>query len=512
MARVYRHTYTKGLPNGQRVTKTCAKWYIEYVDASGRPRRKVGYTDKRATEAYAAELQRRVDREKAGIIDSESLNLSKQLGVGIETHIEAYRLHLRTADVSDWHLTETMRRLKVIVETCGFARLVDLKAEPVQKWCELQESEGMSARTRNTYTGSLRAFVRWCVADRRLAADPLVTLGRADETADKRRNRRALSEDELIQLVTVAELRPLAEYGRPAVRKTPSERQGKRDTWCRAALTPGNMAESVARARKSLKDNPTLIARSERTGHERALIYRTLVLTGLRRGELAALTWGDLSIDTPDAWLTVRAAVAKNRREDAVPVRADLAADLRAWRAECGGPLSTKPVFKVRRDLGRILKSDLEAAGIDATGVDVHSLRHTTATYLAKAGVAPRTAQAIMRHSDIRLTFGVYTDPKALHPAAALEALPSFSPKPTRERVRATGTYNQAGGALGAQLGGKTRPATQSGARACAVTGSGTVGSPSSQPSVSSALSNATQRDSTKRATRLELVTFSLEG
>ncbi len=31
-------------------------------------------------------------------------------------------------------------------------------------------------------------------------------------------------------------------------------------------------------------------------------------------------------------------------------------------------------------------------------------------------------------------------------------------------------------------------------------------------PSTGSALSNATQRDSTKRATRLELVTFSLEG
>ncbi|MGD2109734.1 MAG: tyrosine-type recombinase/integrase, partial [Phycisphaerae bacterium] len=356
MARVYRRTYTKRLADGERVTKPCAKWYIEYVDASGRPRRKAGYTDKRASEAYAAELQRAVDREKAGIIDAESLNLSKQLGASIGTHIEAYRLHLRTAGVSAWHLAETTRRLRTIIEACGFARLGDVKAEPVQRWCALQESEGMSARTRNTYTGSLRAFVRWCVADRRLASDPLVTLGKADETADKRRNRRALSEDELVRLVLTAELRPLAEYGRPTVRKPRCERKKKRDTWSRAALTPDNMAESLNRARESLKENPALVGRLERTGRERALIYRALVLTGLRRGELAALTWGDLSIDTPDAWLTVRAEVAKNRREDAVPIRGDLAADLREWRTECGDPSSTDSVFKVRRDLSRILK------------------------------------------------------------------------------------------------------------------------------------------------------------
>ncbi|MGD2108403.1 MAG: hypothetical protein PVI86_03325 [Phycisphaerae bacterium] len=139
-------------------------------------------------------------------------------------------------------------------------------------------------------------------------------------------------------------------------------------------------------------------------------------------------------------------------------------------------------------------------------------MRHTTATYLAKAGVAPRTAQSIMRHSDIRLTLGTYTDPKALHPAAALSALPSFLPKPTRERMRATGTYDPSGGALGAPLGGKMRPATQSGSRACAMTGVGTDKPSRAQPTASSTLSNASQCHSTKRATRLELVTFSLEG
>jgi len=65
-------------------------------------------------------------------------------------------------------------------------------------------------------------------------------------------------------------------------------------------------------------------------------------------------------------------------------------------------------LFHVPQDLVRILDRDL-AAGIakthaDGRTVDVHSLRHTFATLLSKAGVLPRMAQELMRHSDIRLT------------------------------------------------------------------------------------------------------------
>ena len=56
--------------------------------------------------------------------------------------------------------------------------------------------------------------------------------------------------------------------------------------------------------------------------------------------------------------------------------------------------------------------------------IDIHALRHTFGTHLSKGGVAPRTAQAAMRHGDIALTMQVYTDPKLLDVRAALDALP----------------------------------------------------------------------------------------
>ena len=77
-------------------------------------------------------------------------------------------------------------------------------------------------------------------------------------------------------------------------------------------------------------------------------------------------------------------------------------------------------------------KADLKAAGIEfvnATGhrADFHSLRHTLATNLARAGTAPRVAMEIMRHSDLRLTAKTYTDAGLLPVADAVLKLPYLS-------------------------------------------------------------------------------------
>ena len=58
--------------------------------------------------------------------------------------------------------------------------------------------------------------------------------------------------------------------------------------------------------------------------------------------------------------------------------------------------------------------------------IDVHALRHTFGTHLSKGGVAPRTAQAAMRHSTLELTMNTYTDPRLLDVAGALQVLPDL--------------------------------------------------------------------------------------
>jgi len=74
---------------------------------------------------------------------------------------------------------------------------------------------------------------------------------------------------------------------------------------------------------------------------------------------------------------------------------------------------------------------DLEAAGIERVGsdgrsIDVHSLRKTFGTMLAKAGIPLTTVQRLMRHSTPLLTAKLYIDVDAVDMAEAVDKLPEF--------------------------------------------------------------------------------------
>ncbi len=58
--------------------------------------------------------------------------------------------------------------------------------------------------------------------------------------------------------------------------------------------------------------------------------------------------------------------------------------------------------------------------------VDFHSLRVPLSTRLAANKGSPRAAQALMRHTDPRLTASVYTDEGAKAPAAPADAAVQF--------------------------------------------------------------------------------------
>src|SRR5262249_6015885 len=158
------------------------------------------------------------------------------------------------------------RYLQRLAEACSFGALSDLRREALERWLAARSQEGMSARTRNAYRNAIVSFCNWCVATDRLASNPLGAVPKANEKADPRRQRRALTEEELTRLLAVARERPLLE--------ALTVRKGKRK------------GERYADVR------PEVRARLELLGQERALIYKALVLTGLRKNELASLTVG----------------------------------------------------------------------------------------------------------------------------------------------------------------------------------------------------------------------------
>ncbi len=475
---------------GDRITVEAGTYTAKYRDGSGIVRKvTTGCRDKTAAESVLADLERRAVKVKGKILTAAEDRMIDHQETPLADHIAAYLDSLVAVGRDDGHILNVTGQLNRLSEECGFSTLADLERERLERWLATRAREGMGARTRNAYRGSAVAFANWCLEAGRLLTNPFAKVEKANENADVRRRRRALTEDELRRLLDATRRRPLAEYGRLTVRQPKDGAKRKRDTWNMLPLTAEDLDAATDRARTRLAKNPELVAAMETLGRERALIYKTLVLTGLRKGELASLTVGQLVLEADPAFLVLDAADEKNREGSTIPLRADLAADLRQWLADKAKaaqdaargkqtvrfdpeadqgdkhnqgdftgsegqsclPLTTvptlpadTPLFTVPAGLVRILDRDLVAAGIarqvkgtdgkvridkqDERGrtVDVHALRHTFGTLLSKGGVMPRTAQAAMRHSKVDLTMNVYTDPKLLDVAGAMEALPAL--------------------------------------------------------------------------------------
>ena len=442
---------TVGRNGTDRLVVTARTYTAKYRDGSGIVKEvATGCRDESAARSILGKLERRAELVKGEIITAAEDTVTDHQAMPLAVHVADYLAHQTAKGLNRVRIQNTRNRLQRLADDCGFRRLADLRATALNGWLTTRQTEGMGAGTRNEYRQEMIGFGNWCIRNHRLLKNPFTDVPKADAKADCRRKRRALTEAELTRLLDAACRRPLLE--------AMTIRRGKRK------------GEAVAVLRDETR------RQLERLGKERALIYKTLVLTGLRKAELASITVGQCVLDTDPGYLTLEAADEKNREGSTIPLRADLAADLREWLAdkamasqEARGciasvrfdpkhqehrkrntsdstgregqsclPLSTlptlppnTPLFTVPAGLVRILDRDLQLVGIpkvDERGrtVDVHALRHTFGTLLSKVGVSPRTAQAAMRHSTIDLTMNVYTDPKLLDVAGAMEALPTL--------------------------------------------------------------------------------------
>jgi integrase len=433
---------TSGKDESDRIRDESGTYVARYRDGNGLVVEvSTKCRDKTAAQSVLADLERRAERVRSNILTAAEDRISDHRTTSIAEHFDSYLDSLAAAGSVPLHRHNVRTYLDRLAEACGFKRLNDLNREALERWLAVETKNGRSARSRNCHRAAIIAFANWCTDPSigRLSSNPFKGVPKADEKADPRRRRRSMTEAELIRLLDVARRRPLLD----ALTVRTGERKG----------------QAIANVRPKVRE------RLETIGRERALTYKTLVLTGLRKNELATLTVAQLRLDGACAYVELDAADEKNREGNDVIVRADLASDLRAWLADKlaarqaealrrGEPIparldSDTLVFVVPTALDKIFNGDLKAAGIpkrDGRGrtLDVHALRTTFGTLLGRGGVPLRTAQAAMRHSDPKLTANVYTDPKLLDVEGALDALPSLSldagPTAERERVRATGT------------------------------------------------------------------------
>ena len=206
-----------------------------------------------------------MQRGNVGLIDPFAQHRKAPIG----GHVAAFEDHLKNSGVSPCYLKEHIRRLRRVLEHGSVRTLGELKPEVVESFmASLVAGKTAGTTMRNKYLDSAKAFARLVRLGQALGSDPLVELkqaGTCGGSAD-------LTEHELARLLTAARERPLLDM------RTIRSGKGK--------------GTRVERLKKAVTE-----AKADRLGWERSLIYKTLVYTGLRRGELAAMEVRHLTLD-----------------------------------------------------------------------------------------------------------------------------------------------------------------------------------------------------------------------
>ncbi len=284
----------------------------------------------------------------------------------ISGHLTAFVAQQKELNRSEDHVRHTYERVTALCAACRWQRLRDVSAERFLKWRSQQTA--LSAHTLNDYLGHTAALFNWLVRNERFTHNPLKSVMKLPTEGAQTFKRRALSRDE---------------FGR-------------------------------------LMEN----------GGKRRLVYFVAACTGLRRGELKQLRWGDLDLDSPTPSLRLRPETTKNKKGGTIPLVPALADLLRAERVKLAD--TAGQVFPRGLPSVGTLANDLKACGIpfeDERGyrMDFHALRHTFASLLAEADVSDLVRRKLARHASLKMT-DRYTDEKSIPLANGIAKLAATLP------------------------------------------------------------------------------------
>ena len=185
---------------------------------------------------------------------------------------------------------------------------------------------------------------------------------------------------------------------------------------------------------KRLPERHELVALLNSNEGKRHTFLLTAILTGLRLGEMRALSWEDVRFD--ERLIRVRKASRANgsmKRTKSlsgfrdIPMSGTLVLELKKWRLQCpassldlvfpNGFGNVESGSNIRQ---RIFIPAMKAAGlttkapskvhdvVDQPVFRFHDLRHAAAALFIEQGMGPKRVQELMGHSSIQVTFDIY--------------------------------------------------------------------------------------------------------
>ncbi len=428
-------------------------WIGRWTDATGRRReRSTRTTDKATAERVLAKRLSEAALCREGVIDPRAERFREERRRTAADVVADYIRSCTRQGMAPRHVSQKESRLGLFLKGARIDTLAAIDPDRLETHLTRIADAGRSARTVNLVRADAVAFMQWCVKTGRVESNTLRVVPKLDESRDRRRVRRPLTDDECARLIAVA-------------------REEGREAWYLAAL-----------------------------------------LAGLRKGDLIRLRWGDLDLDA--GTVTIREGKAK--RADVLPLHPQLIDTFRARLTH--QPKPTDLVFPVPV-ADAVRKADYARAGIadrDEEGrfADLHSLRTTMGTNLARAGVVPQIAQKLMRHADYKTTLAHYTVLGLTDAARGVACLPPVGVPDDGRRegegntLRRTESKNPKSPPRKPHLTGCVN--SQEPASGCAEKGADEAGTDDANTLTSAGLRMALQALASKRVKGLEPSTFSL--
>jgi len=360
-------------PTGQRT------FYLDYRRADGRRTRlKLGVFGN-----VSADGARSLATKAAGQV-AQGVDVSAERK---KQKIEAQRARASTLKVflegrySEW-ATENLRSGAIQVKRmkADFAEWLDKPMSALNPWLiegyrKKRQQRKRSPKTINREIQRLRAAVARAVTWGLLDAHPFASIKPLKQ--DKGGRVRYLSTEEEKAL-------------RDALQTREGELRAARDRF------------NAWRAARHLKLLPP-----RRNGYVDHLQPMVLVAmnSGLRRGELLSLTWGDVNLE--GKVLTVRGGTAKTGQTRRVPLNVEAITVLTAWRKlaeETGAAAYVFPGTDGVR-MGSVDRSWERAATLaKLSDFRFHDLRHHFASKLVQAGVDLNSVRELLGHTEITMT------------------------------------------------------------------------------------------------------------
>jgi len=359
-------------------------WHIVFDDASGRQRRESTKTkDLKIAREILAEKLRAVEKQRAGHVDRYAESRNRRL----EEFVVLYTKDLTAKKAVPKYIKETARQLRQFVEFASVATIQDIRLADAERFLTGLRT-AKSAKTRDGYAGSLRAFGRWLHSTGRWDCDPLAGVRLKTAKRDKDRV-----------------------FKRVGLRYEEAER-----------LVEGAMARFLAEQRKG--GQPT--HDEHETGdtvRDRQALYWFVLTTAFRAKECSSLRWEDLTLNGDRLAVRLSGKFTKNGDDAIIPMQkfvAEALKEMRRRRSEqrmlggTGPVQETDHVFHVPDKIARLVRKDAQHAGLipqrspSARRVDFHALRKSCARILIELNVHPKIIQQVLRHSDIRLTMDLY--------------------------------------------------------------------------------------------------------